>query len=79
MVCPVTQRASGEARNIATSATSSGVPSRPKGLPFRMRLYSAGSSVRRFYQDPPGTSMDPGATAFTRMPSGANIAAWEAV
>jgi len=37
MVCPVTQRAKGEARNIATSATSSGVPSRPKGMLARMR------------------------------------------
>jgi hypothetical protein len=41
-----------------------------------MRPYSAGSSVRRFSQEPPGNSMEPGATPFTRMPSGANIAAW---
>jgi uncharacterized protein (DUF1330 family) len=38
MVWPVTQRAAGEARNSTTSATSSGVPSRPKGMPARMPL-----------------------------------------
>ena len=31
-VCPVIQRACGEARNSATSAISSGVPIRPKGM-----------------------------------------------
>jgi hypothetical protein len=32
MVCPVTQDANGDARNITTFATSSGVPIRPNGI-----------------------------------------------
>ena len=35
--CPVIQRACGEARNNATSATSSAVPKRPKESVFRVR------------------------------------------
>src|SRR5579885_1718766 len=37
-ICPVTQAASGEARNSTTFATSSGCPSRPNGMLSRMRL-----------------------------------------
>ena len=35
--CPVIQRAPREARNSATSATSSALPKRPKGMLFRVR------------------------------------------
>ena len=45
IVCPVTQRACGEARNSATSATSSGVPRRPNGMLFSTRSYSGSFAV----------------------------------
>ena len=38
IVWPVTQEASGEARNSATLATSSGRPMRPNGIEFRTAL-----------------------------------------
>jgi len=43
-VCPVTQRASGEAKNETTSAMSDSVPSRPRGVREMQTFFT--SSVR---------------------------------
>jgi hypothetical protein len=63
MVWPVTQPASGEARNAATCAISSGRPSRPNGMLRRIALYSCGLSVLRRSQPPPGNSIRAGRNA----------------
>lgn len=76
ITCPVTQRAWSEARNSATSAISSGVPMRPKGMRLRVRSYKASPAFLRWSQTPPGNSIDPGAMQFTRTPRVASIAAW---
>jgi hypothetical protein len=45
ITCPVTQRASGEARNATTSATSDVVPSRPSGVRATIP-FTASSPIR---------------------------------
>src|ERR1051326_6089949 len=67
-IWPVTQLASGEARNGPTRATSSGWPSRPNGMPRRIASYRRGLLILARSQVPPGNSIEPGATQLTRMP-----------
>src|SRR5207253_2275840 len=59
IVWPVTQLASGERRNSATRATSSGWPRRPNGIERRIALYSWGLLALCRSQLPPGNSIDP--------------------
>src|SRR3990170_4716514 len=68
MQVPVIQRARSEQRKTTTSATSSTVPKRPKGMSaFTKRSMPSGSAFRRWSQPPPANQMEPGATLFTRM------------
>src|SRR6202140_4903504 len=67
--CPVTQRASGEARNATTSATSDVVPSRPSGVRATIP-FTASSPIRAVAALSIAVSTRPGATAFTVTPLG---------
>ena len=65
---PVMKAAAGVHRNTAARATSSGVPQRASGVRARMGPARAGSSCSAWVS---GVAIQPGATALTRMPSGA--------
>ena len=67
--CPVTQRASGEARNATTSATLDVVPSRPSGVRATIP-FTASSPIRAVAALSIAVSTRPGATAFTVTPLG---------
>ena len=58
-VRPVTQRASGEAKNATTSAMSDSVPSRPRGVREMQTFFT--SSVRVAFSA--SVSVGPGPTA----------------
>src|SRR5437660_12829888 len=75
IVWPVTQLASGERRNSATRATSSGWPRRPNGIERKIALYSWGLLALCRSQLPPGNSIDPGQMQLTRTPFLASAAA----
>ena len=71
--------ARGEARKAASSATSSGRPGRPIGMPPSESIsilrppsssVPASSAIRRISAVAAVVSMKPGAIAFTRMPFG---------
>ena len=64
----MTKPASGEARNSAGPATSPGSPQRPSGVRARIGAVAGGVLLQR-----PGQrrAIQPGAMAFTRMPSAA--------
>jgi len=76
MLAPVIQDARADSRNVTTSATSSGRPRRPSGnWVLRNSAKVCGLFARKVSQEPPGNMMEPGLTAFTRMPAGASSAA----
>ena len=60
--CPVINDASGDAKNAAAAATSSGVPTRPSGVSSQSACIAAASSIPFI-----GVSITPGARQFTRM------------
>ncbi len=69
----VTNELQGEAGNTIASATSSGVPTRPSGWISAVSSQARGGSGRRRRLDSTiGVRMEPGQTALTRMPHGAN-------
>jgi hypothetical protein len=72
--CPVTQRASGEARNATTSATLDVVPSRPSGVRATIP-FTAPSPIRAVAALSIAVSTRPGATVFTATPLGPSSAA----
>src|SRR5581483_3192526 len=72
ITCPVTHRASSEARNATTSAMSSGVPRRRRAvISIITRCCSGGMTSRSI-----SVSVGPGATALTVMLRGPSSAAW---
>src|SRR6202030_4008485 len=71
ILAPVIQRALSEAKNTTTSATSSDLPIRFSACILRVASRPA-SVLVKFDMS---VSITPGATAFTRMPSGPRMAA----
>src|SRR5689334_8505436 len=69
---PVTSAAAGEARKTTAEATSSTVPTRPRGMRLRIHLWVSGSSRNGFDN---GVSTKVGATETTRTLLGANSTA----
>src|SRR6516164_4691944 len=76
MLAPVFHDARRDSRKATTAATSSRRPRRPNGnwLP-RNAANASGFSARKRSQPPPGNMIEPGLTAFTRMPAGPSSAA----
>src|SRR5690625_3195139 len=77
IVCPVTNRASSEARNATTSAQSAGRPKRPRGIHDARRAGSRPSSIAS--AEVWGVSVRSGAIAFTRTPLGPSSTASDLV
>src|SRR5207244_13658578 len=70
-VTPDIQEARLDERKTTAAATSSAVPSRPKGMLLRMASYLCGLRCLTRSHAPPGNSIEPGATQLTLMPFGA--------
>ncbi len=69
----MTHAARGDSRNVTTSATSLGSPSRPNGNWVSTNVAnSSGFCCWKVSQELPGNMIEPGLTAFTRIPSGAS-------
>ena len=78
IVDPITHDARFEASHSTASATSSGLPNLPPGISFLTNsAIPSGSSTRRVPQEPPSNPIDPGAILLIRMPSDAQLRAYE--
>src|SRR3546814_4829480 len=75
-MAPVTKAAASEQRKRTGPATSAGVPQRPIGVRSIRDLERSGSSTSAAVSS---VAIQPGATAFTRMPSLAQAAASDLV
>src|SRR5260221_1867102 len=71
-MAPVTKDAASDVKNKTGPAISSGFPQRPNGGRDRIGADRAGSSRRSWVNV---VAIHPGATAFTRIPSGAHATA----
>lgn len=66
-VCPVTNEAASDARNTAPPTISSGDPMRPSGVRLTTRSLISALSTSA---DEKRVFINPGAIAFTRIPTG---------